>query len=128
MTIRTMAIAASLFSICVFGAAQAGVPSHYCTPDGFCIAKIKRVNVNRGDISFTLKLSASQLDNLPCSAGASVVNFRLPPKDEGNQRYEQMFKMVTLGATRQIPVELLVKGGSYDCQSYAIALSFGRRH
>jgi len=128
MNIKTTALAVSLFAICIFGAAKAGVPSYYCTSNGFCIAKIKRVNVNRGDISFTLKLSASQLDNLPCSAGASVVNFRLPPKGEGNQRYEQMFKMVTLGATRQIPVELLVKGGSYDCQTYAIALSFRRSH
>jgi len=109
---------------CFYATAYAGPASYYCTSSGHCVAKIKRVNVNRGDISFTLQLPVAELDKLPCAAGASVVNFRLPPADEGNKRYRQMFKMVTLGATRQIPVELLVEGGTYDCQTYAIALSF----
>lgn len=126
MRTKTMTSAFLFLAACFYGTAYAGPASYYCTPSGHCVAKIQRVNVNRGDISFTLQLPASQLDKLPCAAGASVVNFRLPPMDEGNKRYRQMFKMVTLGATRQIPVELLVGGGSYDCQPLAIALSFQR--
>jgi len=128
MNIKTAAFVFALFTGILSGNAYAGPASYYCTASGTCVAKIKRVNVNRGDISFTLQLPASELDKLPCAAGASVVNFRLPPSDEGNQRYEQMFRMVTLGATRRIPVELLVGGSSYDCQPLAIALSFGHRH
>ncbi|HKI74665.1 MAG TPA: hypothetical protein VJ998_08475 [Pseudomonadales bacterium] len=127
MHIKTAAIASSIFAVCLFGVAYAG-PSYYCTPNGFCKAKIKRINVNRGDIDFTLQLPASEYDNLPCAAGSSVAGFRLPPKSDGNQRYEQMFKILRLGATRGIPVEILVIGGAYDCQADAIALSFGSKH
>ncbi len=128
MKINRAAIVFALFSACLFGAAYAGVPAYYCTSNGFCKAKIKRINVNRGDIDFTLQLPASEYDNLPCAAGSPVAGFRLPPESEGNQRYAQMFRMLTLGATRGIPVELLVRGGAYDCQADAIALSFGGKH
>lgn len=126
---KTATLAAFLAALCLFGSANARPgPGGQCTADGMCVAKIKRVNVNRGNVSFTLKLPASELDKLPCAAGASVVNFFLPPTDEGNQRYRQMFKMVTLGATRQIPVEVGVTGDAFDCQTSAIALTFGHGH
>ena len=125
MKIKAATIITGLLALGLCSSAYAG-PSAHCTASGHCVAKIERVNVNQGDISFTLKLPASELDKLPCAAGEPVVNFRLPPADEGNQRYQQMFKMVTLAATRQIPVELLVGGGSYDCQTLAVALTFRR--